>query len=371
MKAIVVEIHKEKAVVLSDNSCFETVKNNNYEIGQVIIMKKQKISIMKTAMAATAAVVMLSFGSWAYVSPYTYISLDVNPSIEFTLNRFNRVIDVKAINDDGSDILADLKENIRNNSIDDAIEETVEKIKENGYFEDTDITFTVDKEENAMEKITENDTKNDIENDQDDNKYDGGIIITVSNNNVKLSEELTDKLRSIVEESVGEDVSVEVASIGKDRVEEAKELGVSPGKLRLVEKMQESSSETIIYSEWIDKPVKEIMSAIKANKKAEEKIIEEAQETEEKIIEEAQETEEKAKEEAEKAEEKAREKAKKAREEVKKAEEKARKESKKVEEKAREEAKKAEEKVREEAKKTEEKAREEAGKAYENNRDDD
>ena len=353
MKAIVVEIHKEKAVVLSDNSCFETVKNNNYEIGQVIIMKKQKISIMKTAMAATAAVVMLSFGSWAYVSPYTYISLDVNPSIEFTLNRFNRVIDVKAINDDGSDILADLKENIRNNSIDDAIEETVEKIKENGYFEDTDITFTVDKEENAMEKITENDTKNDIENDQDDNKYDGGIIITVSNNNVKLSEELTDKLRSIVEESVGEDVSVEVASIGKDRVEEAKELGVSPGKLRLVEKMQESSSETIIYSEWIDKPVKEIMSAIKANKKAEEKIIEEAQETEEKII------------------EKAREKAKKAREEVKKAEEKARKESKKVEEKAREEAKKAEEKVREEAKKTEEKAREEAGKAYENNRDDD
>ena len=353
MKAIVVEIHKEKAVVLSDNSCFETVKNNNYEIGQVIIMKKQKISIMKTAMAATAAVVMLSFGSWAYVSPYTYISLDVNPSIEFTLNRFNRVIDVKAINDDGSDILADLKENIRSNSIDDAIEETVEKIKENGYFEDTDITFTVDKEENAMEKITENDTKNDIENDQDDNKYDGGIIITVSNNNVKLSEELTDKLRSIVEESVGEDVSVEVASIGKDRVEEAKELGVSPGKLRLVEKMQESSSETIIYSEWIDKPVKEIMSAIKANKKAEEKIIEEAQETEEKII------------------EKAREKAKKAREEVKKAEEKARKESKKVEEKAREEAKKAEEKVREEAKKTEEKAREEAGKAYENNRDDD
>ena len=353
MKAIVVETHKNQAVVLSDNSCFETVKNNNYEIGQVIIMKKQKISIMKTAMAATAAVVMLSFGSWAYVSPYTYISLDVNPSIEFTLNRFNRVIDVKAINDDGSDILADLKENIRNNSIDDAIEETVEKIKENGYFEDTDITFTVDKEENAMEKITENDTKNDIENDQDDNKYDGGIIITVSNNNVKLSEELTDKLRSIVEESVGEDVSVEVASIGKDRVEEAKELGVSPGKLRLVEKMQESSSETIIYSEWIDKPVKEIMSAIKANKKAEEKIIEEAQETEEKII------------------EKAREKAKKAREEVKKAEEKARKESKKVEEKAREEAKKAEEKVREEAKKTEEKAREEAGKAYENNRDDD
>ena len=122
-------------------------------------MKMQKKGIMKTViLIAAVLVVLLSIGSWAYASPYTFVSLDVNPSIEFTLNRFNRVIDVKAINDDGSEILVSLKNDIMNNSIDDAVAETVEKIKENGYFDNADFIFTLNQEEND----TENDTENDV-----------------------------------------------------------------------------------------------------------------------------------------------------------------------------------------------------------------
>jgi hypothetical protein len=122
-------------------------------------MKMQKKGIMKTViLIAAVLVVLLSIGSWAYASPYTFVSLDVNPSIEFTLNRFNRVINVKAINDDGSEILVSLKNDIMNNSIDDAVAETVEKIKENGYFDNADFIFTLNQEEND----TENDTENDV-----------------------------------------------------------------------------------------------------------------------------------------------------------------------------------------------------------------
>ena len=45
-----------------------------------------------------------------------------------------------------------------NNSIDDAVAETVEKIKENGYFDNADFIFTLNQEEND----TENDTENDV-----------------------------------------------------------------------------------------------------------------------------------------------------------------------------------------------------------------
>jgi hypothetical protein len=35
-----------------------------------------------------------------------YVDIDVNPGVELILNRYSRVIDVSAYNDDGADLLA-------------------------------------------------------------------------------------------------------------------------------------------------------------------------------------------------------------------------------------------------------------------------
>ena len=55
-------------------------------------------------------------------------------------------------------------------------------------------------------------------------------------------------------------------AIGKQRVEEAKVLGVTPGKVRLVEKLEASTTEEIDRSVWVEKSVQEIQAAVKENR---------------------------------------------------------------------------------------------------------
>ncbi len=370
MNAVVVELKSGLAAVLSDDGCIVTIKNNDYEIGQVIQMNNTKIRFTKKIAvfaASAAAFVMISTGAWAYASPYTYVSVDVNPSIEFNVNRFDRVLHVKAVNDDGEAILKEISlSDLENKTIEDALTQTVKQMSEAGYF---------------------------------DGNIEGGIVITTSSKNEKKAEELAQELQQTAEEEVdenGDDVIVEAFSVGLERVEEAKELGVTPGKLNLVEKLQASAADpsTINLEEWLNKPVKEIMSATKENRKAsvttgsainiDSKDSEKAKAAEEKAADKATKAEEKAKKDdaktqekiTEKAEnidkkqieieEKAAKKAEAAKERAKAEAEKAAEKAKAIEEKAKAEVQKAAEK----AKSTEEKAKVESQKNTEKAKDD-
>ncbi len=246
MKTVIVDIKDGYAAVLSEDGCIEKIKNKNYEIGQVIEMNKEKFhKTRKIAIcSALAAMVALSGGVtvWAYETPYSYVSLDVNPSIQYSVNRFNRVISVQAVNSDGEEILNEIQlDDLENKKIEDAVSETVDQINEEGYF---------------------------------DGNTEGGIVIATSGKDLEASEVLAEELQENIEnkvEEMGENIEVEAISVGLERVQEAKALGVTPGKLNLVEKLQKSSAnpDSIALEEWLNKPVKEIMSAIKENKKAE------------------------------------------------------------------------------------------------------
>ena len=57
------------------------------------------------------AALVLALGSGGYVMllvPVSYVSIDVNPSIELELNRMDRVISAKAYNEDGEKVLEGL-----------------------------------------------------------------------------------------------------------------------------------------------------------------------------------------------------------------------------------------------------------------------
>ena len=129
MKAVVVEIKNGSAAVLSDDGCIISIKNNGYEIGQIIRVKKPGFVLpgkIAAFTAAAAAFVVLSAGSWAYASPYTYISIDVNPSVEFTVNRFNRVLSAEAVNEDAEEIFRQVSlDELRNKPIEEAIINTI------------------------------------------------------------------------------------------------------------------------------------------------------------------------------------------------------------------------------------------------------
>ena len=64
--------------------------------------------------AACLAVVLVTLGGWrAYFTPAAVISVDINPSVELEVNRFDRVLSLEGRNDDGEALAAELSVRFR------------------------------------------------------------------------------------------------------------------------------------------------------------------------------------------------------------------------------------------------------------------
>lgn len=234
MKAVIVEIRGETAAALGRDGTVFKVKNRAYAVGQTIDVRRGVRSIRRqiAVLAAAAAAVFLIVGAgiFTYAAPYSMVSLDVNPSLQYTLNRLGLVLSVEAVNGDGDEILAEVG-TLSNRSIEDAIVITVRQITEDGYF---------------------------------DGDEPGGIVIAASSRDEgearRLAENVRETAISVTRESE-KDVVVAALTVDQDQVEQAKELGVSPGKLTLVEQLKDTASnpEDIDVMEWLEKPVKDIM----------------------------------------------------------------------------------------------------------------
>lgn len=57
---------------------------------------------VRLALAAAACAVVILGGNWLYFTPTTHISIDINPSLELGVNRFDRVVSVQGWNEDGA-----------------------------------------------------------------------------------------------------------------------------------------------------------------------------------------------------------------------------------------------------------------------------
>lgn len=99
--------------------------------------KKERAVLKKYAVAFASCLMLLLSGVFAYnvyFTPAAYVDVDVNPSIELTLNRFDRVIDARAYNDDGQYIISGVS--IKHSGYDDALVALMEAMTEQGYFQD-------------------------------------------------------------------------------------------------------------------------------------------------------------------------------------------------------------------------------------------
>ena len=232
MKAVILDTDKNEATVMTDDGDIIGIRNNGYEIGQEIILhrRKKRASINRitgiVAAAAAALVITGGIGGYAYYTPYGTVSLDVNPSIEYTINRFDRVLDVTGINDDGDDILFGLDtKSLINRNIETAIEDTIEQIDAEGYFSDEDGNYVV---------LTAN-TKEEAHTD---------TLLSNLDNNVKQRENL-------------EPISFKVSD---DEITEAHSQGISPGKKMMVDRLEGVSGEEIDRSEWNRRSVRDIVN---------------------------------------------------------------------------------------------------------------
>lgn len=73
------------------------------------------------AAACVCFLVMLFGGRWLYFTPIAAISIDINPSMEMSINRFERVISVTGFNEDGRKLSSML--DVKYKSYTDAIEQ--------------------------------------------------------------------------------------------------------------------------------------------------------------------------------------------------------------------------------------------------------
>ena len=86
--------------------------------------EKPKSKAYRYLVPALACLVLLIVGSFVYLTPTANISIDINPSIELGINRFDRVVSVKSYNDDGAELKAQL--DMKNLKYTEAVEQVME-----------------------------------------------------------------------------------------------------------------------------------------------------------------------------------------------------------------------------------------------------
>lgn len=100
----------------------EELKHNTYYFLQNKVYEKKNTQTRKFTVAAFSVLLFffLSVPLYhTYFTKTTFIDIDVNPSIELSLNRFDRVIGIYAYNEDGKILLENIS--IKNKSYQDAL----------------------------------------------------------------------------------------------------------------------------------------------------------------------------------------------------------------------------------------------------------
>ena len=173
MKVVIVDLKGRYAAALAENGEIKRIVNNHYEIGQEIELYDIKEvrqprfapRVIRRVVAVAAAVIVLAVGSMAtaYAIPYGTVSLESDPSIEYTINCFDYVIGVKALNDDGDAVLNEIDESkLRHHRIEDAIDTTVRQMEKDGYpdAENGSVAINVNTPDNDRSDRMKNDLNN-------------------------------------------------------------------------------------------------------------------------------------------------------------------------------------------------------------------
>ena len=107
-------------------------------------VRRFRPSVYKTLIAVCAMLlVVVGIGSYSFLqTPVSYVSIDVNPSIELALNRFDRVVSATAFNKDGAAVLEGLS--VQGLSYTEAIDQILESANMKAYLTDeAELVFTV------------------------------------------------------------------------------------------------------------------------------------------------------------------------------------------------------------------------------------
>ncbi|MDH7567127.1 MAG: anti-sigma factor domain-containing protein, partial [Clostridiales bacterium] len=141
-KGSILEIKENHAIVMTDVCDFVVIKRKpGMFVGQQIIFRKSDINSTKRnyikyyALAASIFLIALSctfyFRLFVPSTVYAYIDVDINPSLEFSINQKAQVLDIKPLNGDAQVLIKDLK--LVDLPVKQAITEVVKESKKLGF----------------------------------------------------------------------------------------------------------------------------------------------------------------------------------------------------------------------------------------------
>lgn len=134
----------------TDRPSFVPVRSSSKEKQNSSAVYKQRkrtifSSLRMRAVAAACMVLVvvgICTGAYAYMTPTAYVGIDVNPSIELGINRFDYVVSAEGLNDDGRAVLDDIS--VTGVSYDQAVQVIDEALQEDGYLNnDASVAVTV------------------------------------------------------------------------------------------------------------------------------------------------------------------------------------------------------------------------------------
>ena len=235
MKAVVLETRGHEAAVLVEDGTVR-IAHGSYSVGDSIEHNETprlRLRYLAAAAAVAIAAVGISAGLWVDRNYITYaeVSLDVNPSIVYSINKRDRVLSVQAANEDAENVVEQLKQDsIRFTPLPEAMEKTMDVLEGEGYLSE---------------------------------ETDDYVLINVSADDESRQNRLVDEVEDAMTQTMEQDSTLEYHIDRSDRntARKAKNNGMSTGRYAA---WQEASRERSGDSEpsrddYATKPVREII----------------------------------------------------------------------------------------------------------------
>ncbi|EKQ53288.1 MULTISPECIES: hypothetical protein [unclassified Clostridium] len=231
----------KKAGYYNSNNLFAETINNI--LGGIIMKRKIAIAL------AVVAVSSLGGGVYAHAktTPVAYVSMDINPSIELGVNTFNEVVSAEAYNEDGKKVLEGT--NLVNIKVKDAVDIVISNAVSDGYLKDDD---TISKGVADPTATTS-----------------AAVEITTATDKDGLADKLNESLKEAADKALEDnsiEATVETDNVALARRDEARQLGITPGKLNLIQKLQALDT-SINVEDYKDSSVKDIQKKFQELKK--------------------------------------------------------------------------------------------------------
>ena len=163
MEYLVMECGLSYAVVMDQDGRILKVPNLGYSVGQslkdVVLLPERPAKPMLRkrlarwgTMAACLCLVLL--GSWIWQSPIGTVRMQINPDVQMSVNRFDRVVALEGLNEDGVSLVAGY--HAYGKGMETVSDELADRAMELDYLADGgQITLTVDSEKSGWKTAVE------------------------------------------------------------------------------------------------------------------------------------------------------------------------------------------------------------------------